>query len=157
MNKPYIKKSQFITEIVSYVVLFATIIYVIIKICTTEGEIPTHWDLSGEIDGYGSPATMLILPIIMFFSNLIISISLHFLSAQSWNLPCKPKPGREIIILSDMVWMMVGMELVISVFTLIMTVGFQNFSVVIGSCVWMMILIFAVIIAATCAALKHNK
>lgn len=157
MNKPYIKKLQFIIEIASYLFLFVAIVYAIVKICTTEGEIPTHWDLSGEVDGYGSPASMLILPLIMFFSNLIISVSLHFAPAGSWNLPCKPKPGRELVILSDIVWMMVWMELLLGVYTLIATIGFQSFQIMMGSTIGMVVILFVIIIAGIYAAIKHNR
>lgn len=157
MNKPYIKKTQFIIEIVSYLFLFAAIVYAIVMACTIEGEIPTHWDLSGEIDGYGSPASMLILPLIMFVSNVIISISLHFAPASSWNLPCKPKPGRELLILSDMVWMMVWMEFILGIYTLVATIGFQSFQIMMGSTIVMVVLLFVVTIAGIYAGIKHNK
>ncbi|MGN0438498.1 MAG: DUF1648 domain-containing protein [Lachnospiraceae bacterium] len=157
MNKPYIKKSHVIAEIASYLFLLAAIVFAIVKICTTDGQIPTHWDLNGEIDGYGSPVSLLIMPLIMFFANLTVSICIHLVSAESWNLPCKPKPGRELIIYSDMVWMMVWMQIVLALFTMIMTMAFTNFPVFMGACVAMIILTFVILIAGIIIAVKHNK
>lgn len=157
MNKPYIKKSHLIVEIVSYVLILAAIIFGIIMTCTIEGEVPTHWDMSGNVDGYGSPASMLILPIIMLFTNLLVSACIHIMPAKSWNMPCKPKPGRELIIFSDMVWMMVWMEFAIALFTLIMTIGFFKFVICMIATVALTVGIFAILIAGIVIAVKHNK
>lgn len=157
MNKPYIKKRDVIVEIISYVLLLVAIIYGIVMACTIDGEVPTHWDLTGEVDGYGSPVNMLVLPLIMFFTNLIVSACIHLLPADKMNMPCKPKPGRELIILNDMVWMMVWIQFVIGLFTMIMTIGFFNFTVAIGSCVWMVILCFVFVFAGYFRTIKHNK
>ena len=157
MNKPYIKKWHLIVEIVSYVLILAAIIFGIIMTCTIEGEVPTHWDMSGNVDAYGSPASMLILPIIMLITNILVSATVHFMPAKSWNMPFKPKPGRELIIFSDMVGMMVWMEFVIALFTLIMTIWFFNFVICMIGTVALVVGIFAILIAGIVMAVKHNK
>lgn len=56
-------------EILSYVLLLVCFIIAIVGMATLPDEIPTHFTMSGEIDGYGSPGTLLILPIIMLICN----------------------------------------------------------------------------------------
>lgn len=56
-------------EILSYVLLLVCFIIAIVGMATLPDEIPTHFTMSGEIDGYGSPGTLLMLPIIMLICN----------------------------------------------------------------------------------------
>ena len=64
-------------EILSYVLLLVCFIIAIVGMATLPDEIPTHFTMSGEIDGYGSPGTLLILPIIMLICNGMTSLIMH--------------------------------------------------------------------------------
>ncbi len=50
-------------------------------------QIPTHYNFAGEVDGYGSRTTLLILPLIGFVTDIAIAITSRF--PQSWNAGVK--------------------------------------------------------------------
>ena len=74
-------------EILSYVLLLVCFIIAIVGMATLPDEIPTHFTMSGEIDGYGSPGTLLILPIIMLICNGMTSLIMHVMPPTMWNTP----------------------------------------------------------------------
>lgn len=51
MNKPYMTKRHLVLEILSYVLLLVCFIIAIVGMATLPDEIPTHFTMSGEIDG----------------------------------------------------------------------------------------------------------
>lgn len=51
MNKPYITKKHLVLEILSYVLLLVCFIIAIVGMATLPDEIPTHFTMSGKIDG----------------------------------------------------------------------------------------------------------
>lgn len=159
MSKPYIKKSHKIIEIVSYVILWASIIIAIIGAVTLPDKIATHYNGAGEVDGYGSPATLLLLPIIMLVCNLSCSLILHFLPSNMWNTPSKVKPGREMATFSVMSCMMVWMEAEISLFTLYATIisYMELGSLIMPGVVVFMIAIFATTAYGIIGFYKKNK
>ncbi len=159
MSKPYIKKSHKIIEIVSYVILWASIIIAIIGAVTLPDKIATHYNGAGEVDGYGSPASLLLLPIIMLVCNLSCSLILHFLPSNMWNTPSKVKPGRELATFSVMSCVMVLLEMEVSLFTLFSTIlCYKEIGSMInvGSVVFM-VAIFATIIYGIVGFYKQNK
>lgn len=117
MNKPYMTKRHLVLEILSYVLLLVCFIIAIVGMATLPDEIPTHFTMSGEIDGYGSPGTLLILPIIMLICNGMTSLIMHVMPPTMWNTPSKLKPQNAVRALQDMISMIAWMELEISVFT----------------------------------------
>lgn len=159
MNKPYIKKIHIFLEIITYILFLATTIMAIIFVVNTDGEIPTHFSFSGEIDGYGSPAVALILPLSLLFTALIISLIMHFLPPSMMNLPVKPKPGREIQIYSDMISMVAGMNLSMALFTLVETIGFinANNTIIMISIYILLISIFALVPIFIIKSIKDNR
>lgn len=157
MNKPYITKKLFIGEVLSYIPLVITFIYAIVQMATIDGEIPTHFNFQGEIDGYGSPAALLILPAIMLITNLIISITNHFCSEESYNLPFKPKPGREYLMLGYCVLMCVLLQWLDSIFALLLTVFFTRGRILMPLTGAYVVLIFVVIIAVMVKMFRANK
>ncbi len=159
MSKPYIKKSHKIIEIVSYVILWASIIIAIIGAVTLPDKIATHYNGAGEVDGYGSPASLLLLPIIMLVCNLSCSLILHFLPSNMWNTPSKVKPGRELATFSVMSCMMVLIEIEASLFTLYSTIlCYKELGSMLnpGIAVFMVAL-FATIIYGIVGFYKQNK
>ena len=86
MNRPYITKYIFIVEILAYVMNFVAFIIGIICVITADGEVPTHYDMYGNVTDYGSPAVLLLMPIIMFFTLAIMTICLHVVKAENWNM-----------------------------------------------------------------------
>lgn len=103
MNKPYMTKRHLVLEILSYVLLLVCFIIAIVGMATLPDEIPTHFTMSGEIDGYGSPGTLLILPIIMLICNGMTSLIMHVMPPTMWNTPSKLKPQNAVRALQDMI------------------------------------------------------
>lgn len=68
-----LKKSLF----VSFLMTFAGFAAALYFAFTIDGEIPIHWNISGEIDGYGSPAALLLFPTV----SLCVCLLLYFLPA----------------------------------------------------------------------------
>lgn len=159
MSKPYIKKSHKIIEIVSYVILWASIIIAIIGAVTLPDKIATHYNGAGEVDGYGSPASLLLLPIIMLVCNLSCSLILHFLPSNMWNTPSKVKPGRELATFSVMSCMMVLTEIEISLFTLYSTIlCYKELGSMLNPGIALfMVALFATIIYGIVGFYKQNK
>lgn len=126
MRKPYINKVHIILEILGYIMVLMSGVYAVAVMLTTEGQIPTHYNIQGEVDGYGSPTALLILPISMLVVDLIITLSLHLIPASNWNTGFKINPGKEIIVLTDYSYMMSAMITEIGAFTLVGTYLFDK-------------------------------
>lgn len=158
-KKLYITKAHIVVEIISYVVMLASFIFAIYAINTLPDEIPTHYDFQGNVDGYGSPGSIIILPIIMLITNLFISLLTHFVSPQFYNMPFKIKPGRELQAYKDVVWMLIGMELMFSLFTLasVWSQYVSNGKIIMIASVVMTVGIFAHIIFTIIMMYRHNK
>lgn len=157
MNKPYITKKLFIGELLSYIPLVIAFIYAIVQMATIEGEIPTHYNFQGEIDGYGSPAVLLMIPAIILFTNLIITVVNHFLPDKSFNMPFKMKPGRELVVMGDCILMCVILQWLDSMFALIITLLFTNGRIIMPLTGIYVVLIFAVIIAVMVKMYRDNR
>lgn len=65
------KKSFLISMIISTITM-AIVVYFIMN---NEGDIPVHWNINGEIDGYGSSMTLLIFPSV----SMIVTLLLYFI------------------------------------------------------------------------------
>lgn len=122
MNKPYITKGHLVLEILSYVLLLVCFIIAIVGMATLPDEIPTHFTMSGKIDGYGSPGTLLMLPIIMLICNGMTSLIMHVMPPTMWNTPSKLKPQNAVRALQDIMSMISWIELEVSAFTLFFTI-----------------------------------
>ena len=78
---------QRIAGILSPVILAGTILFVVIRWHYLPDQIPTHYNFAGEIDGYGSRWTLLIMPVIGLVTDLVVAVSSRF--PQSWNAGVK--------------------------------------------------------------------
>jgi uncharacterized membrane protein len=63
---------QKITNIIGYSILIGCTIYSLVNIVTLPSEVPIHFNLAGEADGWGSKYVLLILPLIGLFSILAL-------------------------------------------------------------------------------------
>lgn len=157
MNKPYMTKRHLVLEILSYVLLLVCFIIAIVGMATLPDEIPTHFTMSGEIDGYGSPGTLLILPIIMLICNGMTSLIMHVMPPTMWNTPSKLKPQNAVRALQDMISMIAWMELEISVFTLFLTISIYRGKDAGSSIILFVGALTVTIIYYIVAFQKHNK
>lgn len=150
-------KRHLVLEILSYVLLLACFIIAIVGMATLPDEIPTHFTMSGEIDGYGSPGTLLILPIIMLICNGMTSLIMHVMPPTMWNTPSKLKPRNAVRALQDMISMIAWMELEISVFTLFLTISIYRGKDAGSSIILFVGALTVTIIYYIVAFQKHNK
>ena len=90
-----------------------TIVMAIIAVwfvVTTKGDIPIHWGMSGEVNGYGSPLTMIIFPI----TSLLIVLLLYFiprLDPKANNIKASGPILQVMMILLSV--LMLGIEIII--------------------------------------------
>ena len=150
-------KRHLVLEILSYVLLLVCFIIAIVGMATLPDEIPTHFTMSGEIDGYGSPGTLLMLPIIMLICNGMTSLIMHVMPPTMWNTPSKLKPQNAVRALQDMISMIAWMELEISVFTLFLTISIYRGKDAGSSIILFVGALTVTIIYYIVAFQKHNK
>lgn len=157
--KSYITKKHIIVEIISYVLMWASIVIGIIWSAKLPKEVATHFDAAGNADGYGSPYSFLFLPIIMLVCCGISSLILHFMPSNLWNMPVKVKPERAVRVYQDVVWMMVGMEFIFGVFTLYCTITsyMQKMNSMLAATFIFMAVLFGIIIWCIVACVRHNR
>lgn len=157
--KSYITKKHIIVEIISYVLMWASIVTGIIWSAKLPKEVATHFDAAGNADGYGSPYSFLFLPIIMLITCGICSLILHFLPPAQWNMPVKVKPEHAVRVYRDVVWMMVGMEFCFGVFTLYSTITsyMQKMNGMLAATFIFMAVLFGIIIWCIVACVRHNR
>lgn len=81
---PTSKKSK-LMNILSVIAILGTFIYVIVVYPTLPETIPTHFNLAGEVDGWGGKNSIFIVP----FISIVMFILLYFLSKvpHTFNLP----------------------------------------------------------------------
>jgi len=58
--------------IISIIITIIAVIVAIGFLMNVEGEIPIHWDMYGEVDGYGTPLTMFIFPGVSLFMVFLL-------------------------------------------------------------------------------------
>lgn len=121
MNKSYIVKKHIIAEIVTFALLFAALGIAIYGAVTIDHDILVRYGTDTE-SSYGSPSGLLSMPIIMLITDIIMSVMVHALPERFYNLPFKPKPGREKIMLKHSVSMIITMEFFMAVFSLGVTI-----------------------------------
>lgn len=159
LRKPYITIAHVIIEIVSLVIIILTLLFSIYSIKNISGPIPTHYDFSGNVTGYGSPKTLIVMPLIMLGCNLLVAAAVHLFPKKYWNMPVKVKPHTSNRVYKDTVWMMVLIELEISIYTAIFTAITCRGSahgIFAASMVWVAVL-FITIGVIWAMMVKHNR
>lgn len=154
MNRPYIKPVHIVAEFIGIITTVVALLYSVIKAAMTEGEIATHYDFSGNVDGYGSPWVMIILPIIMLVTMIIMVLSLHLASPGAWNFPFKVNPERAVLVYSDATMAIALMEAEIGIYTLAMSMTFTDGKVAFPLS---MILVAALAVSTTVCIVKAAK
>lgn len=157
MKKLFISPKQRIAEFAAYVILVIAGIIALIGFLNAGGEaFPTHFDLAGNIDGYGSAATLFLIPGMMLFVSLMMSLMIRFAPISMMNLPFRVKPEREFLVYGDLVWLFIGMIIIFNVYALVQTIlwAYQISSMI--PAIVLVIALFADIIAGMVIAIKHN-
>ena len=74
---------QRIAGILSPLILIGTLAFIALRWNSLPEQIPTHYDLAGNINGYGSRRTLLIMPLMGLAADLVVAITARF--PRSWN------------------------------------------------------------------------
>ncbi|MCM1089839.1 MAG: DUF1648 domain-containing protein [Butyrivibrio sp.] len=159
MRKLYITKWHIAIEIVAYVLIAASFIVAIVGQYTLPDRMPTHYDLAGNVDGYGSPSFLFVMPVTMLICNLLISMIAHFMNPALWNMPFKIKPDRKVAVYRDIVSLYVWIELEIALFNLgfvVMCYTQRMEGIMLLAMVFMAAPMITVICCVILAA-RHNK
>ena len=72
-----------ISEIIPWAIFMGLIIYLVVRWRALPEQIPLHYDLAGNITGYGGKGNIIVLVVIAFIMN--ITMWLVGLFPQSWN------------------------------------------------------------------------
>lgn len=78
---------QRVLGILSPVLLLGAIVLVLIRWPHLPAQIPTHFNATGEIDGYGGRGTLLIMPVVGLVMDALLALSFRF--PKSWNAGVK--------------------------------------------------------------------
>lgn len=157
--KEYRTRLHGVLEIATWLILLATFLLAVYGIRTLPETIATHYNAAGEVDGYGSPATLLIAPMIMILPLGIISLVIHFVQPEVWNTPFEVKKEHAAVVYRDMLTMMHLVQLEIAVFALYTQVKSflqDGTGMLVMTILWIAVL-FATIIGMAVRAWRHNR
>ena len=87
-----IKKNwlDIVLEVLCLLLLLGTTIYIIAIWSSVPEQIPSHYNMTGEIDGWSSKGEMLYLVGLMYFVYILFTVIEQF--PQSWNTGVKVTP-----------------------------------------------------------------
>lgn len=111
------KKWGFV-EVLAWIVMAAAFAVAAYGMKTLPEQIAVHYDINGQVDEYGSPASLFILPAIMLLCLALISFVAHFVKPQHWNMPFEVREANSDRVYGDIRLMMYLIELESSVFAL---------------------------------------
>lgn len=111
---------QKILEIITVVILVASIVYVAIRYSQIPVKIPTHFDLVGNPDGWGKKSSIFLIVGANVFLYIFMSICTFF--PKMWNLPVKITEENQNRIYSYALDMLLVMKFIIVVSFTYMTV-----------------------------------
>lgn len=94
-NSSWLPRGARITEALAWICAIASLVITVVRIPQLPDTIPTHFDINGIPNGWGSPASLLALPIIILIANAIISLVVHAVDPKYWNRPGILQPGKE--------------------------------------------------------------
>lgn len=158
MRNAYIKMHHIIFEALGVLCAVISLIYMAIKVASLEGPVPTHFGFDGKPDGYGEPATLLLVPVIMLVVILTMALISSLSSPRKWNLPVRPKEGREALVYSDMTLMLAILCGISGLYTLLLSISLLSSSepsILISALYFLAILVDVVVCSVM--AVAHNK
>lgn len=121
MNKPYITKVHIILEVLSLILSVASVAYGVAFALKATDPMPTNFNMAGEATGYGSAWFILLTPGIIFITNIVLSLVLHFLPTNKWNVSFKIRPERELAVFECISLMIAVMEFTMALWALVVT------------------------------------
>lgn len=115
------RKSGFV-EALAWIVMAAAFAAAAYGMKILPDQIAVHYDINGQIDQYGSPASLFILPAIMLGCIILMSGVVHFVKPQHWNMPFEVREQNSDRVYGSIRLMIYLIELETAVFTLWATI-----------------------------------
>lgn len=81
------KAVYLIMNIIGFLALLGSTLFVIIMWSQIPDHIPTHYNFAGEADGYGGKGSLIFMMVLAWFMFILITILMRF--PNTWNMPVK--------------------------------------------------------------------
>ena len=94
-NSSWLPRDTRITEALAWICAIASLVITVVRIPQLPDTIPTHFDINGTPNGWGSPTSLLALPIIILIVNAAVSLIVRKVDPKYWNRPGTLQPGDE--------------------------------------------------------------
>ena len=115
-------KRHTVLEMLAWLFLLASYGIAIYGMRHLPESIATHYALDGAPDGYGSPGSLLILPIIITIALGIVSLVAHFVPVDMLNVPFEMQEKNQTQVYQTIISMLHALQIEIGAYTLYMTI-----------------------------------
>lgn len=115
-------KRHTVLEVLAWLLLLTSYGIAIYGMRHLPESIATHYALDGTPDGYGSPGSLLILPIIITIALGIVSLVAHFVPVDMLNVPFEMQEKNQTQVYQTIISMLHALQIEIGAYTLYMTI-----------------------------------
>lgn len=115
-------KRHTVLEMLAWLLLLASYGIAIYGMRHLPESIATHYALDGTPDGYGSPGSLLILPIIITIALGFVSLVAHFVPVDMLNVPFEMQEKNQTQVYQTILSMLHALQIEIGAYTLYMTI-----------------------------------
>ena len=115
-------KRHTVLEMLAWLLLLASYGIAIYGMRHLPESIATHYALDGTPDGYGSPGSLLILPIIITIALGPVSLVAHFVPVDMLNVPFEMQEKNQTQVYQTIISMLHALQIEIGAYTLYMTI-----------------------------------
>lgn len=115
-------KRHTVLEVLAWLLLLASYGIAIYGMRHLPESIATHYALDGTPDGYGSPGSLLILPIIITIALGVVSLVAHFVPVDMLNVPFEMQEKNQTQVYQTIISMLHALQIEIGAYTLYMTI-----------------------------------
>lgn len=115
-------KRHTVLEMLAWLLLLASYGIAIYGMRYLPESIATHYALDGAPDGYGSPGSLLILPIIITIALGVVSLVAHFVPVDMLNVPFEMQEKNQTQVYQTIISMLHALQIEIGAYTLYMTI-----------------------------------
>ena len=115
-------KRHTVLEMLAWLLLLASYGVAIYGMRHLPESIATHYALDGAPDGYGSPGSLLILPIIITIALGTVSLVAHFVPVDMLNVPFEMQEKNQTQVYQTIISMLHALQIEIGAYTLYMTI-----------------------------------
>ena len=156
--KEYRTRLHVVLEAAAWLLLLLTVLLTVYGIHTLPETIATHYNAAGEADGYGSPVSLLVTPLLMVIPLGIISLVVHFVRPEFWNTPFAVKPENASAVYRDMTTLMLAVQAELSAYTLYLQITWLcQKGMGLASTIVFLFILFATIVVLSLCAWRHNR